>query len=483
MIKKLLSVLLAGMVLAVCMNSAVITASAATLPVLPPSGYDQTRSNIPHGQVSYINYQSKATNSQRRARIYLPPGYSKNNKYSVMYLLPGYGQNEDVWYSSGAANVILDNLLAEGKIQPFILVMPNANATGAGISDGYVNFTNDLIGSLMPYIESNYSVYTDRLHRAIAGLSLGGAQSLNIGLLHLDMFPYIGGFSPGGPASITGVNMFPDPAAVRQQLKLLFLCIGTNDNTSFSGSIDSTCKSNNIPDTYFLIQGAGHDWSVWKPSLWNFSQMACANGFTDYGPVTPPEPVSAFEKIEGESYSSQSGIQNGSCSEGGECIGYIENGDYAVYSNVDFGGGAADFKARVSSATSGGNIELRLDSITGTLIGTCAVPGTGDWQNWADVKCDVGDVSGKHDLYLKFTGGSGYLFNVNWFMFGKEIIPEKLPGDLNSDGKVDSIDFTLMKKHILGLELLADTAPADLDGNGTVNSLDFLLLRQHLLGI
>ncbi|RCX14817.1 dockerin type I repeat protein [Anaerobacterium chartisolvens] len=199
----------------------------------------------------------------------------------------------------------------------------------------------------------------------------------------------------------------------------------------------------------------------------------------------PPVPVpkSAFERIEGESYSSQSGVQNGSCSEGGECLGYIEDGDYTVYRNIDFDSGASSFQARVSSATSGGNIELRLDSITGALIGTCAVPGTGGWQEWVDVKCDVSGVSGEHNLYLKFTGGSGYLFNVNWFTFGKETTPEKLLGDLNSDGKVDSIDFTLMKKHILGLETIEDLAPADLDGNGAVNSLDFSLLKQYLLGI
>ncbi|WP_082394919.1 alpha/beta hydrolase-fold protein [Ruminiclostridium josui] len=247
-------------------------------------------------QVSYFNYQSSATNSQRRARIYLPPGYSKTNKYSVLYLLHGYGGNEDDWYNSGSANVILDNLIAAGSIKPFIVVMPNANATGVGISDGYANFKNDLLKSLIPYVESNYSVYTDRLHRALAGLSLGGAQSMNFGLTNLDQFAYIGGFSAGGPASITNVNMFPDPTATKQLTKLLFLCIGTNDNTSFSESIVNNCKKYSIPYTYFLIQGRGHDWSVWKPSLWNFSQMASAVGFTDYGPINPPELLLLIQK-------------------------------------------------------------------------------------------------------------------------------------------------------------------------------------------
>jgi enterochelin esterase-like enzyme len=268
----------------------VCSVKAETLPALPPTGFDQVQSNIQHGQVISFTYFSKATNSQRNAKIYLPPGYSTSNKYSVLYLLHGYGGNENDWYSGGgSANVILDNLIASGKIKPFVVVIPNANATGAGISDGYLNFKADLLNSLIPYIESKYSVYNDRLHRALAGLSLGGAQSINFGLTNLNEFAYVGGFSPGGPASIINTNMFPDPAATKQQNKLLFICIGTNDNTSFSESIVNSCKQYSIPHTYFLIPGRGHDWTVWKPSLWNFSQMASANGFTDS--QTPPTTI------------------------------------------------------------------------------------------------------------------------------------------------------------------------------------------------
>ncbi|HEX2926448.1 MAG TPA: carbohydrate-binding protein [Ruminiclostridium sp.] len=479
MIKKLMSILLISLLLMTSISFMMVSTSAATLPTLPPTGFDTVQNNIPHGQVSYFNYQSKATNSQRRARIYLPPGYSKNNKYSVLYLLHGYGGNENDWCDGGSANVILDNLIAAGSIKPFIVVMPNANATGTGISDGYANFKNDLLQSLIPYVESNYPVYTDRLHRALAGLSLGGAQSMNFGLTNLDQFGYVGGFSPGGPTSITGVNMFPDPAATRQ-IKLLFLCIGTNDNTSFCETIVDSCKKNSIPYTYFLIPGRGHDWSVWKPSLWNFSQMAVANGFTDYGPVTPPEPVSAFTQIEAESYSEQSGIQNVTCDEGTEAVGYTENGDYAVYKNIDFGSGAAGFQARVSSATSGGNIELRLDSTSGTLIGTCPVAGTGDWQTFTDVKCSVSGATGKHDLYLVFTGGSGYLFNFNWFKFSAEASIKI--GDINSDGQVDALDLQLLRKYLLGMGEISNTKAADMDSNGELNALDYALLKKLLLG-
>lgn len=141
------------------------------------------------------------------------------------------------------------------------------------------------------------------------------------------------------------------------------------------------------------------------------------------------ETRSAFTQIEAESYNNQSGIQTETCSDsnGGMNIGYIENGDYVLYKNIDFGAGAKSFEARTSSGTSGGNIEIRLDSLTGPLLGTCAVPATESWQTFSDVTCNVSEVSKKHDLYLIFTGGSGYLMNVNWFKFKNIITPTTTP--------------------------------------------------------
>ena len=188
----------------------------------------------------------------------------------------------------------------------------------------------------------------------------------------------------------------------------------------------------------------------------------------------------AFSRLEAESYDSQSGIQNVTCDEGTEAVGYTENGDYAVYNSVDFGSGATSFLARASSATEGGNIEIRLDSITGTLVGTCPVKGTGGWQTFADATCNVSGVSGKHDLYLKFTGGSGYLFNLNWFTFGKGSVVKT--GDINSDGQIDALDFQLLKAYLLGLGNIEDTNLADMDSNGEVNAIDFSLLKLYLLG-
>lgn len=131
----------------------------------------------------------------------------------------------------------------------------------------------------------------------------------------------------------------------------------------------------------------------------------------------PAKPISAFTKIEAENYSIQSGIQVETCSEGGENIGFIENGDYVAYNNVDFGDGADVFVARVASANNGGTIEIRLDKPDGTLAGSCTVEGTGGWQTWTEVSCNLTKITGKHNLYLRFTGGASYLLNLNWLQF------------------------------------------------------------------
>ena len=147
--------------------------------------------------------------------------------------------------------------------------------------------------------------------------------------------------------------------------------------------------------------------------MWNFLQMADAAGFR-----YPPCPRSAYSQVAAVSYDIQAGgVVPETCSEGGQDVGTIQNGYYLVFNNVDFGLGAVSFNARVASATSGGNIEIHLDSTNGTLVGTCAVSGTGGWQTWVTQSCSVSGATGIHNLYLKFTGGSGYLFNVEWWKF------------------------------------------------------------------
>lgn len=200
-------------------------------------------------------------------------------------------------------------------------------------------------------------------------------------------------------------------------------------------------------------------------------------------------PISPYTKVEAERFDSQSGIQTETCSDtgGGDNVGYIENGDYVVYQNVDFGDGATSFQARVASNNaSGGNIEIWLDKADGTKIGTCAVTSTGGWQTWADVNCNIEKVSGKHDLYLKFTGGSSYLFNLNWFVFGKAVVPTTIVGDLNGDKGIDATDYALMKMYLLGaitdFPAENDLEAADLNSDKVIDALDFAVFKQYLLG-
>ncbi|MDB5802247.1 MAG: hypothetical protein JWL63_3186 [Rhodocyclales bacterium] len=141
--------------------------------------------------------------------------------------------------------------------------------------------------------------------------------------------------------------------------------------------------------------------------------------------------VSAFNQIAANSFTVQSGIQTEVSSEGGNNVGWIDNGDYLGFQRVDFGSGAAGFSARVASAATGGNIEIRLGSVTDSVAGTCPVPGTGGWQTWTTVNCGVSGLSGIQTLYLKFTGGAGNLFNLNWFSFATTA-----PGNNGVVGKV-----------------------------------------------
>jgi hypothetical protein len=124
-------------------------------------------------------------------------------------------------------------------------------------------------------------------------------------------------------------------------------------------------------------------------------------------------------KIEAESFDGQKGIKTAACSEGGKYVGWINDNDYIMFEGVDFGFQPNQFQARVASAFSGGSIQVRLGSKSGEKIGTCSVPGTNGWQNWETVTCNIGPVSGEHDLYLVFKGSDYGLFNINWFIFAR----------------------------------------------------------------
>ena len=182
-----------------------------------PQGFDQEREGIAKGTVTLIEYQSESVGTTRKANVYLPPKYDAKKKYNVLYLLHGIGGDENEWYKDGGVpNIIMDNLYADGKVADMIVVMPNGRAQkddsragGMRSFRAFGDFDKDLIGSLIPYIEKNFSVYTDKNHRAIAGLSMGGGQSLNFGLGHMDVFAYVGGFS-SAPNTMRAAQLIPD---------------------------------------------------------------------------------------------------------------------------------------------------------------------------------------------------------------------------------------------------------------------------------
>lgn len=250
-------------------------------PVAP--GFDNIRGNISHGTIDTITYESKTVGTVRKALIYTPPGYSKDKKYPVLYLLHGIGGDHKEWFNGGQPQVILDNLYADGKLEPMIVVMPNGRAMqdDRAIGDifapdkvqAFATFEKDLLNDLIPFIEKKYPVIKDREQRAIAGLSMGGGQSLNFGLGNLDQFAWVGGFS-SAPNTKKPEELVPDPAKTKQQLKLLWISCGDKDGLiTFSQRTHDYLNANNVPHIYYVIPGGVHDFKVWKESLYLFSQL------------------------------------------------------------------------------------------------------------------------------------------------------------------------------------------------------------------
>ena len=246
-----------------------------------PQGYDQEREGIAKGTVKLIEYQSESVGTTRKANVYLPPKYNPKKKYSVLYLLHGIGGDEWEWVNDGGVpNIIMDNLYADKKVADMIVVMPNGRAQkddsragGFGSAPAFGEFDKDLIGSLIPYIEKNFSVYTDRDHRAIAGLSMGGGQSLNFGLGHMDVFAYVGGFS-SAPNTMRAAQLIPDVDKVKKENKLLWMvCGGADGLMNNSAQLKAFCDEKGIPCTLINYPEGQHNFVVWKYGLYNFAQL------------------------------------------------------------------------------------------------------------------------------------------------------------------------------------------------------------------
>jgi enterochelin esterase family protein len=186
--------------------------------------------NVPHGKINYHYYPSATLSSTRQLLVYTPPGFSANGKtkYPVLYLIHGGSDTEETWTKVGRANLIADNLIAKGLAKPMIIVMPYGNVRPRPMPD----FTMDVINDIIPFVESNYPVLTDSKNRAVAGFSVGGGQTLNIGLTNTDKFAYICSYAPYTATEEfqkNFTNWSPDAEKINKQLKLFTISVGTED--------------------------------------------------------------------------------------------------------------------------------------------------------------------------------------------------------------------------------------------------------------
>lgn len=222
--------------------------------------------NVPHGTVHQHFYHSSVVGDDRDFVVYTPPGYeTSKTKFPVLYLLHGSGDLATSWSTHGNANVILDNLIASGKAKPMIVVMPFGHSVSRTETDrtkNTTNFASDLLQNILPAVEKNYRAEANKSSRAIAGLSMGGGQSLYTGLSNVDKFDYVLGFS----ASVPSAELLP-PFHLKAPAKLLWIGIGKDDfllerNEAF----EKTLNEQNIRHIYKVTEGS-HNWRVWRRYL------------------------------------------------------------------------------------------------------------------------------------------------------------------------------------------------------------------------
>ena len=243
-----------------------------------PPRFDEAR-NVPHGVIEIKSFMSTPLKRLRRFYVYLPPQYESEptRKFPVLYLKHGSGDTESNWSEDGRAGVIMENLIAEGKSKPMLIVMPNGETdfTWGGNTgpEGMAKIERELLTDIIPTVEKSYRVQKSRESRAIAGLSMGGGQAFTIGLRNLDTFAYVTQFSSG---LVSGVDFdlakhlpgfLDDPASINRKLKLLFLGCGTED-PRINGQLNlaDLLKSRGIKYEFHPTAGA-HEWKVWRHLL------------------------------------------------------------------------------------------------------------------------------------------------------------------------------------------------------------------------
>ena len=245
---------------------------------VPPSGFDVMQNGIPHGTVTAsLNYPTRNYGT-RQFTIYLPPGYSTSTHYPVLYLLHGVGGNQVSWIGQGSnegtAQHVLDGLYSRSLARPMIIVMPYGNMTNT-TGDTWQNFQDVLIDDLIPYIQANYSTTTNGLNRALAGLSMGGGQTLNFGPRNTSLLNWIGAFSPA-PNSADAATNFPNLTDARTNIRLFWISCGGADAsyalTNCTNYHNFVMNNNISQHLYQLEPNLGHEKLTWNRSLYNFAQ-------------------------------------------------------------------------------------------------------------------------------------------------------------------------------------------------------------------
>lgn len=251
-------------------------------------GFSKKKADVTYGEQIKISYESKTTETTRKANVILPAGYSEDKKYPVLYLLHGIGGDQNEWLG-GNPKVVVGNLIAKGEAEEMIIVMPNVRARAndaANPSDIYSvehfsafdNFINDLKNDLMPYIEANYSVATGRENTAIAGLSMGGRESLFIGLSMPETFGYVGAFCPAPgvlPYNVEGGLFETDDFKLAEGYHSLIMIVKGKNDTVVGAWPEtySNALTKNGTDHIFYTTTGGHDFVVWKNGLYNFVKL------------------------------------------------------------------------------------------------------------------------------------------------------------------------------------------------------------------
>jgi enterochelin esterase-like enzyme len=253
-----------------------LASEPANLPV-PPDGFAARDESIPHGKLDIsVGYPTR-NHGERKVTVYTPPGYSSSQKYPVLYLHHGIGGSELSWIGqadgSGNADNVMDYLYAKRLATPMIVVMPDGAIRP--ITDNFAAYAaheDSLLNDLIPWVEASYSVATDADSRAIAGLSMGGGQTINFGFPHTDVFHAIGPFS-AAPNTKPPAETIPDPTVVSRDVKVIFISCGDQDRLlSYSQTYHDFLDQNGIAHLYQIEPNEGHTWTVWNRSLFHFAQ-------------------------------------------------------------------------------------------------------------------------------------------------------------------------------------------------------------------